>query len=179
MAILRPSVDNLRSLGNASQLFRWSCQFITFPSAIAFTPTIDSINFRCQSTSLPEKTGQTTTIAIRGNEIRQPGIHQWNSPLNLTAVEFTDMTLNQFVWEWHELCWQSRNGSTGVTQNQADLECDIIMYQLNNLDQPIYAHKIYGCFLEGCTLGQLDSQTSDPQAPELTIAFQRAEREKV
>lgn len=179
MAIMRPSVENTRSLGNFTQMFRWSIMFLSFPSAIAFTPTVDDINFRAQSAGIPELAGETTTIAIRGNEVRQPGIHKWNSPWAVTLVETTNPVANQFIWEWSNLCWQSRNGSTGVTQNQADLECDVLVYQLNNLDQPIFAHKLYGCFLENATLGQLDSQTSDPQAIECSIAFQRCEREKV
>lgn len=177
MSILRPSLDNLRSLGNFAQSFRWSLQFVTFPNAIAFRPTIDDLNFRAETTQLPDKKGEAMAINIRGHQVRQAGIYQWQSPLELTMLETVKPVVSQFVWEWDNLCWQSRDGSTGITEDQADLECDIMMYLLDNKDQPIVGYKMIGAFIEGSTMGELGSADAEPVKPQLSLAYQRVERD--
>lgn len=172
MAILRPSIENLRSLGNWSQSFRWNVSFVSFPSALSYIPTSDDLNFRAESMSIPELQVETTEIQIRGNKVRQPGIGTYNSPITLSLVETTNPVCLRFLAAWQEICWHTKNGSIGTTEYIRDVECNIKLQLLDNLDQPYYQYELMGCFLESATKGDVDASNGDPLKPQLSLAYQ-------
>lgn len=172
MPILRPSVANLRGLGNWSQTFRWSVQFVSLPSGLdGGIMTAEDINFRAESMSVPEKEIETTEIMIRGNRIRQEGIGNYVSPITLTLVETIEPKVLMFLNAWQELAWKTRGGSPGTTSYKKNIECTIRLYHLDNEDQPFYSYILYGCQIANATKGELDAQNADPLKPQLSIAY--------
>lgn len=169
MATLRPSVENIRSRGNFTQIFRWSVSFEKLPQGVSVNQ--DAINFQAESHTVPTKTITSTEIQIRGNKVRQPGIAEYNSPITLTLMETVDNVIANFVKAWHNLCWQATNGSTGIQEDKSNLEATILLVRLNNKDVPIWTYKLVGCILEGVEWGDLDAATSDPMKPALSIAY--------
>ena len=177
MAVLRPSVDNIRGLGNFTQAYRWNVVFEKLPKGITLAP--DAINFRAESSTIPTRTGTSTEIVIRGNKVRQPGIYDYNSPITLTVMETVDNTVSNFVTSWFDLCSSSKDGSSGVAVTKADLEAVLVLTRLDNNDKPIWKYKLIGCFLETCEEGDLDASTADPLKPALGIAYDRFEEAAV
>jgi hypothetical protein len=175
----RPTVENLRSLGNFSQTFRWAVAFSSFPSALSGSFDSDNINFRAESMSIPELEIETTEIQIRGNKVRQAGIGTYNSPITLTLNETTDGYALQFLGAWQEAGWKSSDGSPGTTEYKENLECTMILYLLDNQDKPYYKFTLYGCQLSGATKGDADAGTADPLKPALSIAYDYFNKERV
>ena len=176
--IIRPSVENLRSLPDFTQMYRWIVHVAELPGALSGFNTQD-INFRAETMTVPTMTGETSVITLRGNEIRQPGRHTYNSPFTLAMVETVDSLVTDFVSQWRNLCWEYRNGSTGITQAKADVEARMELILLNNKDEPRWKYNLIGCFLESAEMGDVDGSTSDPMRPSLSIAYDRFEDEKV
>lgn len=171
MPTLRPSIENLRSLGNWSQSFRWNVSFINFPNYLSYIPTNDDINFRAESISIPELQVETTEIQIRGNKVRQSGLGTYNSPITLTLIETINPVCLKFLSAWQEICWHTKDGSIGTTEYKKDLQCDMQLLLLDNLDNPYYRYELIGCFLEGATKGDVDASNGDPLKPQLSIAY--------
>lgn len=176
-SVLRPSVDGIRKLGNFTQIFRWNVSFEKIPNGISISS--EDINFRAESSTVPTLTGTSTEIVIRGNKVRQPGIHGYNSPITLTLMETVDNKIANFIKEWREKCWKISEGSAGVSENKDELEAVIVLTRLNNKDEAIWRYKLIGCYLEGAERGDLDAQTADPMKPALAIAYDRFEEEAV
>lgn len=171
MAVIRPSIENVRSLGNFVQSFRWGIQFEKFP-AMLLGYTSDDINFRAESTTIPKLTGTSVEYMIRGQKVKQPGIHDYGNQITLTCIETVDSKIANFVRSWREICWQTTQGGTGITQYKSNVEATIIIIRLDNLNNPIWYYKLFGCFLEDVEWGNdLDGQTADPLKPAMQISF--------
>ena len=171
MATLRPSIENLRAIGQVTQAFRWSVDFEKVPSVLDSWKG-SAINFRAESVTIPKLNPTATELVIRGNKVKFPGIGDYENTITLVCVETIDNNISRFMKAWRELCWQSENGSPGITQNKEDLEATMIITRLDNKDSPIWLYKLFGCFLEtGESGGTLDAATVDPLKPELTLSF--------
>jgi hypothetical protein len=168
---LRPTVENLRALGNFQQTFRWGVVVSTKPAAFTDFNSQD-INFRAESMSIPEKAGETTTITIRGNEVRQPGKHTYNSPITLVLVSTIDAVVQDFLYQWGNLCWETLAAdSSGKTRMKHDLQANFDLYLLDNMDKATYKYKLIGCQLETPGSSDVDGSTSDPIKPSISIAY--------
>lgn len=174
---LRPSVNQLRRLGNFSQMFRWGIKITQFPNKLtAWQNTSQEFNIRALSASVPQKTGQSSEIQIRGNMVRQPGIATYVSPWNCTLMETNDTYAQQMLKDWHNLYWDtnlrvSTGNSSGLTEFKADLEGVIELYHLNNLDEPIYKYTLIGVYVDDYSRGDFDGSTADPMQPNISFAY--------
>jgi len=167
----RPDIEQIRNIGNATQLFRWSVQFEKFPKLVP-GPGSDAINWRAESVTIPKLDPMATEILIRGHKIKQPGKAEYDNQITLTCIETVDNVISQFIHDWREVCWQSANGSTGLTHYKSELEATIIITRLDNLDQPIWIYKLIGCFLETSEAGgELGADSSDPLRPVLVLSY--------
>lgn len=176
MAILRPSLDDIRGLGNFTQMYRWGLMISEFPSALSGTRayTSDDINFRAESADVPTLSGTSTETLIRGHKVKQPGLYDYGGQWNLTCIETIDKKIASFLRDWRELCWQTTNGSTGITHYMDELTGTIILAQLDGKNNAIWWYKLIGVFLETVDWGgQFDAQTAEPMKPAITFAFQR------
>lgn len=174
---LRPSTNNLRKLGNFSQMFRWGIKVTQWPNKMSqWANSSQDFNIRALSASVPEKTGSSTEVQIRGNKVRQPGIAEYTSPWSCTLMETNDTFVQKMLHDWHNLYWDTNRevptgNSSGITQFKADLEGIIELYQLNNLDEPIYKYTLIGVYVEGYQRGDFDGSTADPMQPAISFAF--------
>lgn len=171
MAVLRPSLENLRALGNFTQTFRWHVNFITIPSAVSGFNAMD-VNFRAESMSRPARTSNAVETSIRGHKTVQPGIVDYKgNSLSLTVVEAIDMKMATGIQQWQELCWESANGSSGITNMKADLEAEVLLTLLDNMDTPIWEYDCIGVWMKTGGEGDSDATTDDPLKPAMELAF--------
>lgn len=173
---IRPSVNQLRRIGNWTQMFRWGIKIEQVPPSLQSTwgNVSQSFNIRAVSASVPQKTGETTEITIRGNTVRQPGRYSYQSPWSCNLKETNDVMVQQFMRDWHNLCWDTDRtvqNSSGLTFFHADLEGIIGLYQLNNLDIPIYKYTLVGVFPEDMSRGDFDAESSEPMEPNVSFAY--------
>lgn len=174
---LRPSVNQLRKLGNFSQMFRWGIKVVQFPKKLTqWQNTSQDFNIRALSATVPEKVGSSTEIQIRGNMVRQPGIVTYTSPWNCTLMETNDTYAQQMLKDWHNLYWDTNlrvtsGNSSGLTEFKADVEGIIELYQLNNLDEPIYKYTLIGVYPESYQRGDFDGSTAEPMQPAISFVL--------
>lgn len=165
----RPSIDQIRSIGNVTQLFRWNLQIAAFPSAITAPPTTEALNLRCESVELPKLTNQPVEVNIRGHKVKQPGIGQYAGTLQMTFIETVDNVVHNFLRQWREACWQTK---TGISRPKTELEAIILIHRLNQQDEPIWEYKLIGAFLEDYDAGgTLDGTSTESLRPVFTLSY--------
>lgn len=165
----RPSIDQVRSVADFTNIFRWNLAFAKFPSAVASPPNSEDLNLRCESAELPRLTGQTIVQNIRGHQVRQSGIYNYTDSLTLTFVETVDNAIHQFLKDWREATWETK---TGIAQPKSDLEAIITLQRLNNQDEPIWEYKLVGAFLQDFDFGgTLDGITSESLKPQMILSY--------
>lgn len=168
----RPSVNEIRGVGNFAKLYQWNWILETPPSAGNFaafganggTP----LNLRCESVELPKLTGESIITSIRGQKIKEPGIYTYAGTQTFIFVETVDNIVSNFLREWRELCWQA---VTGIQEAKADVEAVVKIQRLNSTDDPVFEYKMTGCFLEDFDLGTLDGTTSDVFKPNMIMSY--------
>ena len=165
----RPTIDQIRGIGNVTQLFRWNLIFAQFPQGLAAPPASDALNLRCESATLPKLTGTNTEVKIRGHKVNQPGIHNYSGTIQLTFVETVDNTIHNFLKAWREICWQTR---TGIQLPKNQVEAVVLLQRLNQQDVAIWEYKLIGAFLSDYEPGgTLNNDGSDPLKPALTLSY--------
>ncbi len=165
----RPSIAQIRDIGNVAQLYRWNLLFASFPSAIVEPPSRDDLNLRCETSEIPKKTGQTVDVLIRGHKVRQPGIYAPVGTLTMTFYETVDNKIHKFLEDWKEACWAT---NTGVAAAKAAVEASIILQRLDQGDNAIWEYKLIGAFLEDFEGGgTLDGVTSDALKPSMILSY--------
>lgn len=173
----RPSVNQLRKLGNFSQMFRWGIRVIEWPASLgASWKNSQSFNIRAKSASVPEKSGESTEISIRGSKVRQPGIYSYTSPWTCNLLETNNTYVQGLLSAWANLCWDtnlrnSTGDSRGWTDYKTMLEGVFELNMLDNLDNPIYRYTLIGAYVEQFTRGDFDSEAAEPMEPNVSFAF--------
>lgn len=169
----RPTIDQIRSLGDFATLINWNLSFVTVPSGVGFTS--DGFNFRCESTDLPKWTGTSTEITIRGHTVKQPGIYRPSNQITLTMNETVDNYITRGIKQWRELCWAT---GTGVAQTKQSVEAIVRLTRNDRADNAIYSYLLYGVFLEDYDPGgQLQSSSADVVKPTLTLSYDYSKEE--
>ena len=165
----RPTIENLRSLGDFATLFRWNLTFAQFPGAVASPPDLVDLNLRCESTTLPKGSQAMVETNIRGHKKRSNGIFSYEGSITFAFVETVDNLVAQFIKDWREAAWVPK---TGVSAPQSELEAIILIQRLDNEDNAIWEYKLTGCCLEDNDAGgTLDGSTSDHLKPGMTISY--------
>lgn len=166
---MRPTIDQIRAIGNVSALYRWNVEFVTFPAAIAAPPRSSDLNLRCESTDLPKMTGQSIELNIRGHKVKQTGIYTYSNVITMTFLETVDSIIHNFLKNWREVCWET---GTGVQASKADAEALILIQRLDQQDTAIWEYKLIGSFLEDYEDGgTLDGVTSEGLKPSFTLSY--------
>lgn len=165
----RPSIDQIRGIGNVTQLFRWNVIFATFPNAIANKPNSDALNLRCESTTLPKLASTPLNVKIRGHQVKQPGIHTYGASIEMTFIETVDNVVHNFMKAWRDACWAPH---TGVQAAKADCEALIQIQRLDSNDNPIWEYKLIGCILEDYEAGgPLNADGAEGLKPKFIIGY--------
>ncbi len=165
----RPTIDQVRSIGNVTQLFRWNVIFAQFPKAVAGAPRTEDLNLRCETTSVPKLTNTMTEIKIRGHKVNQPGRGDYSPSIELVFLETVDNKIHSFIKSWREACWKTKEGTQA---SKADAEAIIAIQRLDHTDKAIWEYKLIGCLLQDYVpAATLDSSTQDPVKPSMTIYY--------
>lgn len=163
----RPNIDQIRGLGDFATNYQWNLYVMSAPNAVGGFPTTIDVNLRCQSTSVPKATGGKLTTEMRGHKVHQPSALEYSGNIQLTLAETVDNMIIQWIMDWREACAQTR---TGVHESKADVEAVLVIERLNRQDEPIWAYKLVGCFLEDYEPGEL-AATADTIKPTMTISY--------
>jgi hypothetical protein len=166
----RPTMDQIRGIGDFQTNFRWNLVFSSFPNAVASPPTTDALNFRCLTSDIPKANIQMMDITIRGQKVKQNGIMEYAGTLALTFQETVDVTMRTFIKNWREAIWAT---NTGVSALKSDLQCTVNLYQLDNLDNQVWQYQLVGAILSDYDLGNLDGAGNDTQKPSITLSYDR------
>lgn len=151
--MLRPTIQDVRSIGNPASTYRWGMAFIKLPVlgylALALS---NELNLRCTSTDVPKATGSSIPINIRGYKAKIPGDWNYTGSITLTFVESSGspfgMTLSPvstFLQTWRNACWDA---DTGVQNKKSDADGIVLLTRLNSQDEPIWLYTLKGVFLE-------------------------------
>ena len=168
----KPTLDNIRSVGSFSQLFRWDFSFDSIPSGLGGSFggfTSEDLNLRCVTSELPKLTGTSSEINLRGLKKKQPGIYAPPGPITIQFMETVDGAVSQAIKAWRDLCW---NMQTGASVNTSELEATIRLTLLDQQDAGFMEYVLYGCYLEDYEAGgTLDGTTADPLRPSMVISY--------
>lgn len=173
----RPSINEIRNLGDFATLYQWNFSFINLPKAISVVGTSDDFNKRCVTSDLPKKNIQSIEVSVRGHKVKQPGIGGYDNTIPITFVETTDMMIHDLIGAWHEATWET---GTGIQAPKSEVECSIRLELLDRQDNPTWEYILHGCYLETYEAGgQLGDSTSDVMKPSLTLSYDYFEENKL
>jgi hypothetical protein len=163
----RPTIQQIRSLGDVGTTYQWNMIFVTFPTVLygGVIPSSEDLNLRMVSTDVPTKTITDEPINIRGQKTSQSGQAEYTSEITLIFYETVDVLVSNFILAWHETCTHTGTGTHG---SKAQCECDIQLQQLNRQDEPIWLYSMHGCRLKSYTKTDLSGEDNLLQ-PALTI----------
>lgn len=161
-----PTIDQYRAQGNADfqKSYLWELEFIR-PPALISPDLISQLNFMCISSDVPKKTGQTSTIMMRGEQIFDPGIYNVTGTITLTFVERTNAIIRQVIAGWEQVCADKADVFYNLT-------ADIALRSMDNQKDVNYEYILYLAFFEDSNVPQFDSgQSSDPMQPSMTLRY--------
>jgi len=165
----RPSINQLRGVGDFAQMIRWNLSFPTLPSGVSVGSPAAELNLRCESADVPKMTNQKIETNIRGHKVFDAGISNYTNTITLTFVETVDNMIHEFIRSWRELLWET---NTGVTVPKTSYQAVCMLTRLNNQDNPTWYYEMIGCFPEDYEAGgTLDGVTSDFIKPTLTLSY--------
>lgn len=158
----RPDIATIRTLGDFQKTYMWEMSITKSPNGVNIST--DEMNYRMISTDVPKRTGQTSTLMMRGFQIFDPGIYAVGGQLNLTFLETVDATIQTWIQEWEEALYKK-----AVSFSQ--LYADFSLMLLDNQGKQSYKYDLLYCFLEDSTINTLDGGTSDPMQPSITLRY--------
>jgi len=164
--MIRPSIEQIRQLGDVALTFRWH---ISMPSTPLVMKDIfergQSLNLRATSTSKPKITDQKVTVDVRGSQVHQPAKHEYSKSIQLKCYETVDSKMADLIRQW--IHWSTNYGKT---YPKLDLECKILLTELDNSDKARYHYMLVGVFLEDYDFGEGSSDNGVVQ-PSLTLSY--------
>lgn len=158
----RPSIAEVRSVTDFQKNYMWELQFLRTPAFANIDPY--RFNLQCLSTEVPKKTGQTSTLMMRGHQIFDPGIYSVSGTLQLTFVETIDNVVRNMIDEM-ETAAAEKTGSFN------DITFDLRLVTLDNQENENYEYWMLWCFLEDSNVNPLDGGTGDPMQPTITLRY--------
>lgn len=171
---MRPTIDHIRQLGDFATTYRWDMDML-FPALLSGGDA-QKLNFRCESSALPTLKGESITVNIRGQKVKQHGIHSYENTLTLNFVETIDATMHEFIKKWRELLWETKSGKS--KGNKAELQGTLTLRRLDNKDSPFWEYVLKGVYLESYELGGLDNN-GDASKVSITVSFDYFEDKKL
>jgi hypothetical protein len=164
---MRPTITDLKGIGDFQPAYTWDLAFIQFPYALDSPVSSEDLNIRCTSSGTPKRADDPININVRGHKIHQTGVCSYNGSISLQFLEGVDQLITQFIWEWQELCWKTR---TGEAVPQADLEATIQLTRLDRENNPVRVFTLYYVTIADADTGEFSS-SGDTVKPGITLRY--------
>lgn len=168
---LRPTLDQVRNLGDFATTVNWYVQIVHAPKSLAGgTIDMSDFNIRCETVSTPKRQGSVESVQIRG----MPPVHQMGLVLpdtswTMTVVETVDNKSTKILKELQEIHYKQGIGSA---LTKKDTEARIRVVRMDRQDKPIWQYELIGCYLESYDPGgELSSDSASIMKPSLTWVF--------
>ena len=158
----RPSIENVRGLGDFAVANRWDITATKIPGLGG-----DSINFRAISVDVPKRTGSTVEISIRGHKVRQPGDYEYNSPITITLSETDEYKVTKAIMAWRE---RTSETNTGWQEDKKTLETEVQIQRMDRQNNVLHTYTLIGCFLEDYETGDA-VDAGDAIQSTMTLAY--------
>jgi hypothetical protein len=163
------SIDQLRALPDYQKVTKWDMRFLSLPLAgVLAIPAADSLNLRCETIEIPQKTNEKVEVQIRGHKTYHAGITSYNGTINVTFTETVDNTIKLFFKAWSELVYGTRSGTAF---EKKDYEGTLQITMLNSKDRPVYSYILYGVWPEAGDFGSLEGASAEVQKPSITFSY--------
>lgn len=163
-----PKITEIIGLGQFLTAYRWNVSMSGPGATAAGFTSAKSMNFRCESTTLPQLSGSSAEITIRGHKVKQPGIYNYNGQITLVLVETTDVVVHTAMKKWRDLCWKAE---TGVQSDKSKVVATVKLEQLDNNDKVVWSYELHQAYYEDGDFGQLDNTNQDAQKPSLVLSY--------
>lgn len=166
----RPTMDQVRGAGEFATMYQWDMSFVKFPQlagGIGDYPSMEDVNIRCISSTIPVISTPRVTVNIRTHQVHQPGPVTYEGSLTLTFAETIESKISSMINAWREACAESKTGWHGLKR---EIEAIIKLIRLNRQNEPIWSYDLYGCWLESYTLGDLGGDPT-PMQPSIVLAY--------
>lgn len=149
----KPSLSNIRSLGQVSLRCNWRLDFITQPIAGTGLILPSELDVRCESVDVPSYNINSTEVKIRQWTIQRNGTVK-PKDMNFTFVETTDGLTFDFFSAWQDAIM---NLKSGKGNNKDQVSAIVNLTLLDNKDNPIRLFTCWGCILKGYERGKADN----------------------
>jgi hypothetical protein len=158
----RATIDQIRSITDFQKQYMWQVSILRQPAVAPIDPT--RFDLQMMSTDVPHRTGETSTLMMRGFQIFDPGIYKVGGTINLAFVETVDNFVKNFISDWEDALYL-KSSSFG------DLTADFCLTMMDNQEQPIYSYDLLYCFLEDSNIPTLEGSSNDPMQPTITLKY--------
>lgn len=164
---MRPTLTEVRKLGNFTTSESWYIQFTKLPAGVSFKS--NDLNFRCESVDLPKRSTPTQAITLRGlPPINQHGTPQPSGTTTLTLYSTVDMAVEKAILELQKLAGDSE---TGKGRYKADYEMRAKIVRQDVTGKAIYEYELYGVLLEDYDPGGQLGATAELIKPTMTLKW--------
>jgi len=195
----KPTLVDLRRVGEYATLFRWNLSFPvsglprvfggtgeiglttipTNPRAGDITASIANaggesffkkLNVLCESAATPSKTVGKIPVNLRGHTYFQPGIVSLATDgIKFNFIENVENVIHHFFYAWQEAIW-AMNVGVGVPYDS--LVADrIVLTRLDNADRPICNYHLRFCFLRGYDPGGLSGDDNGAMNASVVLTY--------
>lgn len=164
---MRPTRQDLKTLGDFATVFQWDVSFLITPPVLGGVST-DDLNLRAESVDVPQKGDEKITVAIRGNKIHQPGIANFAGELPMVFVETTDNRIAGFLKLWRD---GRVDPETGEQRPNEEMKGVMMIRRLDRQGRPIWFYKLHGAYLQDDTGGTLDGASSEAFKPNAVVSY--------
>jgi len=150
---MRPTIQDVRNIGQIAQRFRWRLDFVTQPIAGIGIILPTELNIRCESSDVPTYNISSQEVKIKQWSIQRNGSVKPND-MNLVFIETTDGLVFDFFSAWQDAIMNLKSGKG----NAKSLTSSIVnLTLLNNKNEPIRLFTCWGCILKGYSRGAADN----------------------
>ena len=150
---MRPSLSDVRKIGQIAQRFRWRLDFLKQPIAGSGIILPTDLDVRCESVDVPSYTINTTDMRIRQWTVSKNMSSRAND-INLVFVETTDGLVFDFFSAWQDAVMNVKSGK-GNAKSLSNATINLTL--LDNKDQPMRLFTCFGCILKKYDRGQANN----------------------
>lgn len=155
----KPTLNQIRSLGNFSTSENWYFQITNLPKAGGISFSSDDINWRCESVDVPKRETPTLQVQIRGQPpVNQHGTATPSGSTTLTLFSTDDMRIEKAIQELLKL---SHDLETGFGHKKADYEMSARLVRMDVTGKEVLEYNFIGVLMESYDPGANLGATAD------------------